>query len=420
MNNFDKLNLDITKYSNLELKEILGLNELGNSEQIQKHLSIIEIKVSDDVNMSFFDKNRMLTFLHEAKNKLDEKTNLVNNNLNTKYSANTSYLVPDTPNDNPVIRNPNTLIGSNVNVYNGRGEDDYPPGYLNPINTRIIKKTINIDSRFRDQYYNSKSSDFHIDLPETFRKVVHLSLSSYEIPISIYAINSCNNHFTIVNDTSKCNIDISNGNYFSPFSSRIFSLDASSNILNKINKSLISAGINDISYNIDQVNGKSYFTSIGKNDYEIFFNRDICGNDELQTPLPLKLGWNLGFRVGHYYLPKSNTLWSEATINFDAPKYLYICIDDFTNAGNNGFVATFSDSTLSKNIITRINYSQSLQVDGVYNRGFDNAVFNSDRFYHGPVDIKKLRVTILDEYGQIVDLNNMDWSFTLNLDVLYN
>ncbi len=75
---------------------------------------------------------------------------------------------------------------------------------------------------------------------------------------------------------------------------------------------------------------------------------------------------------------------------------------------------------MSKNIITRINYSQSLQVDGVYNRGFDNAVFNSDRFYHGPVDIKKLRVTILDEYGRVVDLNNMDWSFTLNLDVLYN
>lgn len=425
MNNFDKLNLDITKYSNLELKEILGLNDVVNNEQIQKHLSNIELKVSDDLNMSFSDKNRMLTFLHEAKNKLDENINLVNNDLNIKYSANTSYLVPDTPNDNPVIRDPNTLIGSNVKVYKGRGEDEYPPGYLNPINTKFIKKTINIDSRFRDQYYNSKSSDFHIDLPETFRKVVHLSLSSYEFPISIYAINSCNNHFTIVDISNskqnKHNIDISNGNYFTPFSSRIFSLDASSNILNKINKSLIDANINDISYNIDQVNGKSYFINTSStDDYEIFFNRDICGNDDLQTPLPLKLGWNLGFRVGHYYLGKQDQLCSEAIVNLDAPKYLYICIDDFTNAGNNGFVATFSDSTLSKNIITRINYSQALQVDGVYNRGFDNAVFNSDRFYHGPVDIKKLRVTILDEYGRVVDLNNMDWSFTLNLDVLYN
>ncbi|ALH23386.1 hypothetical protein ceV_480 [Chrysochromulina ericina virus CeV-01B] len=420
MNNFNKLNLDITKYSNLELKEILGLNDVTDNGQIQKHLSNIELKVSDDVNMSFSDKNRMLTFLHQAKNKLDETTNMVNNNLNKRYSANTSYLVPDTPDDNPVIRNPNTLLGSKVKVYKGRGSDEYPPGYLNPINTKIIQKTINIDSRFRDQYYNSKSSDFHIDLPETFRKVVHLSLTSYELPISIYGINSCNNHFIIQSKTNRYNIDISNGNYFTPFSSRIFSFDASSNILNKVNKSLNNVGLSDISYNIDQVNGKSYFTTTTNNNYEIFFNRDICGNDDLQTPLPLKLGWNLGFRVGHYYLAKGNKVWSEATVNLDTPKYLYICIDDFTNAGNNGFVATFSDSTLSKNIITRINYSQALQVDGVYNRGFDNVVFNSDRFYHGPVDIKKLRITILDEYGRVVDLNNMDWSFTLNLDILYN
>lgn len=422
MNNFDKLNLDTTKYSDLELKEILGLNDVTDNEQIQKHISNIQLKVSDDLNMSFSDKNRMLTFLNAAKNKLVENDNIVDNNFDVTFNANTSYLVSDTPVSNPLIRNPNTLPGKNVRVYEGKG-GYYPPGYLNPINTKIIRKTINIDSRFRDQYYSTKSSDFHIDLPETFRKVVNLNLVSYEIPLTIYSINYCNNHFTVLqNSDTLYNIDVSNGNYFTPFSSRIFSLDSSANIVNKINKNIYNIGITDICYNIDPVNGKSYFVNKGSNQYEMFFNRDICGNDDLQTPLPLKFGWSLGFRVGQYYLNNEteSKVYSEGIVNFDTPKYLYLSIDDFTHAGNNGFVVNFNDSTLSKDIITRINYSNLLQNDGFYNRGEDDDVINANRSYYGPVDIKKLHIRVMDEYGRIVDFNNMDWSFTLNLDILYD
>jgi len=426
MNNFDKLNLDATKYSDLELKEILGLNDVTDNEQIQKHISNIQLKVSDDTNMSFSDKNRMLTFLNAAKNKLERDDNIVNNDFDITFNANTSYLVKDTPDSNPLIYNPNTLVGKNVRVYEGKG-GYYPPGYLNPINTKTIRKTINIDSRFRDSYYNTKSSDFHFDLPETFRKVVNLNLVSYEMPLTIYTINSCNNHFTLGNsNTQEINvIDISNGNYFTPFSSRIFSLDSSANIVNKINSSLVMHGINDVSYNIDPVNGKSYFetktTPPTAKPIEICFNRDNQGEDDLQTPLPLKLGWSLGFRLGHYVLGDTNSkVWSEGIVNFDTPKYLYISIDDFTHAGNNGFVVTFNDSTLSKDIITRINYSNLLQNDGFYNRGDDEDVINSNRSYYGPVDIKKLHIRVMDEYGRIVDFNNMDWSFTLNVDILYD
>ena len=60
-----------------------------------------------------------------------------------------------------------------------------------------LKKIINIDSRFRNAYYNSKSSDFHLDLPETYKKVVKMNLIAYEIPLTIYGINNSNNHFYI-------------------------------------------------------------------------------------------------------------------------------------------------------------------------------------------------------------------------------
>ena len=63
-----------------------------------------------------------------------------------------------------------------------------------------------------------------------------------------------------------------------------------------------TAGLIDLSYNIDPINGKSYFVNLDKFPYEIFFNRDSSGNVDLQTPLPLKLGWSLGFRLANILL----------------------------------------------------------------------------------------------------------------------
>ena len=45
---------------------------------------------------------------------------------------------------------------------------------------------------------------------------------------------------------------------------------------------------------------------------------------------------------------------------------------------------------------------------------------NEDRIYFGPTDITRLHIKLLDEFGRIVDLNNGDYSFTLELEVLYD
>ena len=41
------------------------------------------------------------------------------------------------------------------------------------------------------------------------------------------------------------------------------------------------------------------------------------------------------------------------------------------------------------------------------------------RKYHGPVDLKKFHITILDEFGRKINLNNMDFSFVLEVTKLY-
>ena len=101
-------------------------------------------------------------------------------------------------------------------------------------------------------------------------------------------------------------------------------------------------------------------------------------------------------------------------------RYLYLCINDYTAAGGNNFVALYNESTISPHIIGRIQYQQLLQRNGVYNYGTDDRTFEATREYFGPVDIQKLNLQILDEYGRVVDFNNMDWSCSISFDILYD
>jgi hypothetical protein len=45
---------------------------------------------------------------------------------------------------------------------------------------------------------------------------------------------------------------------------------------------------------------------------------------------------------------------------------------------------------------------------------------NRTREYFGPVDIQRLDVRLLDEYGRVIDLNGIDWSFSLAFEKLYD
>ena len=60
---------------------------------------------------------------------------------------------------------------------------------------------------------------------------------------------------------------------------------------------------------------------------------------------------------------------------------------------------------------------------GIYQSSSDAGLtsqVNRTREYFGPVDIQRLHVSLYDEFGRIIDLNNMDWSFSLTFEILYN
>ena len=84
---------------------------------------------------------------------------------------------------------------------------------------------------------------------------------------------------------------------------------------------------------------------------------------------------------------------------------------------NNNFYSAFNSSILNKNILARI----SLQANpfNVLQQNNLNIV-TTPREYFGPINLQIMNIQLLDEYGRILDLNNMDFSFCITLTTVYD
>ena len=218
----------------------------------------------------------------------------------------------------------------------------------------------------------------------------------------------------------------------------------------------------DLRYIVDHISGKSIFASPSYNSsvissetggtpflptsninrkgiVSIRFNIGLYGDIDMNSNIQLKLGWQLGFRAaeyimgqgayedasGHYHIPPNVPVSavSEGVCFPVGPRYAFLSIDDHNNSNGPSFLVAYSNSTLDDNIITRINLSPVMDQTGVYKDSDDPGVstqLNRTREYFGPVNIQRLEIKLYDEYGRILDLNNMDWSFTIAFEKLYD
>ena len=151
------------------------------------------------------------------------------------------------------------------------------------------------------------------------------------------------------------------------------------------------------------------------NTLSLNFQADRFGIDDRGTPLPLKFGWILGFRNG-IYINNLNYV-SEGVTDITGPRYVYLVIDDHNNNVNNGFYSAFNSSLLNNNILARISLqSQFFDIQLTNNLN----IVTTPREYFGPVNLQHLNIQLLDEYGRVVDLNNMDYSFCITLKTVYD
>jgi hypothetical protein len=419
--------LNIKNYTIKELEDLFELPSNYDETIIEIQETKLRQNIINDRSIISVTKNNTLDFINKVKKTLTE-------NLKTKLTPSTNvgrlaknweniYNISKTLESSDVINAGSTnIIKRNVTPYGQSYPSEFYQGTINPLNKRILRQNINIDTRFRDNYYTTTSSNFHVDLPLKLSEVVSLQLSAFELPTTFYVISQVfgNNFFVLeIPGEEPLVITIPDGNYdylalqtyINNFLSNI--APAAYNVIQFIADANTPLGSGPQGGSGKMIVGLTAAATISS--FSINFVTDRYGNEDRQTPLPMKLGWLMGFRDGYY---ENNTTYvSEGIINLLGPRYIYLVVDDFNNSVLDGFYGTFTSSILNKNILARI----SLQGSVFNYLSKDNFnLLTTPRQYFGPVDIQKLQIQLLDEYGRILNLNNMDYSFCLTFQTVYD
>ena len=472
----DLLNLNIEAYNDRELEEMLSLTYPYREEDIVLQKNDLYKKLIDDNSVDGGTKDRITDFLDKIAHRLEKiisKGIILSHGTrdhfedlkNTVKEVNSHFLIVKEEEKNEAYKAKPT-DGLNIGDQGGA-----PPGIINPINYRTIKRAVNIDSKFRPDYYQTSSADQRLTLPYRFEKVINMRLASLELPLTFFAISEGqeNNSLVVEWDTSvspdtyenKALVKIPDGNYHtfvtessngeggSIIESVLNGALLSSTALNANNVTLQSDTDFNLKYTVDSTSGRSVFaldvSGVAAPDlenlinnrklaYKITFGVDTNGNTIYNQPLPFFLGWQLGYRIIEYISGPGSTatappiilpasIVSEGICYIKGPSYIFLAIDDFNNNVNNYYVSAYSDSINSKNILARINLSSVMQKNGFYKTGEDDGFstqVNRSRNYFGPVNIERLRITLYDEYGRILNLNNMDWSCALMFECMYS
>lgn len=432
----DNLDLDINNYTIRDIERFFRLKHDSNYNASDIELCEYKIREqllgSGHINKRF--KRDLIEFLNSAK----EWLTFVKCKPNQPTSIPKNYKLDklDTPLSREPIPRTDEIITRPETKYTNVTTSDFFPGTMNQLSTRIITKCLNIDTRFRENYYSMSCSDFIIHIPEKMNKVVSMQLGSIELPICWYGITSDygNSHIYISLEYNEINspetiqtaaqvFTIPDGNYNSV--DLIDVLNAA--VSPKTATNILVEPNNIFSYllftlditNTGSGTGKVILQTAGlyaKNILSITldFNRDKNGNPTTTT-ITNHIGWNLGFIKPLY--SGANFYASETVIEPVTTRYIYLVVDDFTNSAMNTYISAFKDSMLSSNILARLSVRGSyfsLLMDS------DHSVVSEPRRYFGPVDIQRMRIRLIDEYGRTVNMNYSDFSFTIVLKQLYD
>lgn len=439
----DGFDFNIQNYSLSEMEDLLGLAAKKGKGYTPGDVASCKQRLVMKLASSGKQDKKMVDFLNAVHKCILSKLDNGRGNAqeNRFYSPVTSLkqntIIPGTKADGHfVIPDPYRMYDpEKYNDVGGLvvGQSGAPPGTINPVKYSTVAISVNIDSRFRPNYFSTKSTDLQITLPEKIHNIINYRVGSFEIPFyAIYSISELNGnnaiqirwsttagdystHFTIV---------IPDGNYYT--TSNTTNLTASASIETTINTILDSntGGLAGLLYfYIDQVSGKGVFAQPSTATaiyFKVISNVRSNGVLNYEAPLISFLGWQLGFRNAENISKNSGaggkgSVVSEALVAIRATNYIFIAIDDYNNSVNDYYSAVFSESFAIKNIITRVNVGFLQDVNEA-----SSIQLNRQRCFFGPVNIQKLRITLYDNFGRIVDLNSMDWNIELIFECVYD
>lgn len=382
-------NFNIDEYNEVELFSLIKYDEnirFATNEKIDAKIE----KIFENLKSSDKDDNEKFQyeiFVYDIREKLKKYIDKYHN-----YSHQNNII----PKDKELLFNINNKTPT------------YPVGIINPIEKRTITRTLSIDTLFRDNYFNSSSSDFIWKLPGSQNKVISLKIASFEMSLNYNQISKRNktNVMKIKISENIYTIEIEPGNYSSSqFVAYI------NDYFNKI------TNLQSIICSVDSTTNKTNFTSSSISfdiDFTVENDKYI---DNVSKYKPNTLGTFLGFKKGLYSVnPRQNAI-SEASYGNGKMNYFFIAIDDYNKNYVSNTMIVSSQQYIGNNMMARI----------PMNEIYSNTMFNvtadgifKTREYLGPVNIEKMHIQLLDKYGNTIDMNDNDISMAIELTQIYS
>ena len=202
--------------------------------------------------------------------------------------------------------------------------------------------------------------------------------------------------------------------------------DSQQGLYNDLLNRKFDPSINEIVYNVNNINSTLNQTYV-RNVKQKAYNTSSITPERIMFDTA---GWMFGFRKPVYIITINDTFFDPYTsssvviykgfLNSEGiyggliNTYIFLSIDDYNNNYKRTVISNNEDFLVSNNILAKIPVgtgSNTLLVQ--------EDKFNKLRQYFGPVNIKKLRIKLIDRFGNIVNLNNNNYTFTLELTQLY-
>ena len=446
----DSIDLNINNYDYNELCNMFKIERSDEKNyikyKIQEILNNIQIKYPNEIYTFYYKSNLIiLSILSLLENNIIKNTNeidkyvkqikeihylekytevdLVNNIINMNDLRNSKVKEDElnAPLYNLSRINPNLNNKNNTNDVYNTFSNEVTPGDLNSIKRITQLLNLNLNSCFRHNYFQSNPCDFLYLIPTEIKNVLSMRLVSIEIPNAWYLFSSLkkNNSFEIIISQNQSFENLNNNNKSCKYEIQIpdgnYDIDSLQHYLNTtyFYESGLDTYLKYIKFSINPTNLKSCFEIIEDCEEKISFSLHF--SQSISQNIMNTFGWLLGFRIGKY-LNITDTILSEGLFDGGGDRYIYVCVNDYQYNNNIQNIVCFDKSILNEDVIAKIpmiNGKLSLIIND------NNNALSKIRRYNGPVNLSKLQFKIIDRFGTVIDLNNMDFSFTLELEILY-
>jgi hypothetical protein len=318
--------------------------------------------MSNGDNMNFQDLVKSSGNITSELEQSFKQTNVSNTNNNINTTNN------NINNHNNNINNHN----SNINNHNNN---------VNKSKTKILY----FNTKFRPNYVGTKSTDYIQPIYYPLKNIISSRLVSIELPQSIYL-------FSGIEGTNIFGYTMDNINYVVKIPDGTYNKEEFIRMINE--NDIVNSRLE---FSIDTYSGKMKIKSKDESNFTINFG---LGNSEYER----NLGWIIGYRNKTY--ESGNEYISEGVYMNKVGRYYYFTMNDYNINKNEGVIVLMSNGYLDQNLFGRITEDGLLKGEIM------------KREYHEPVLINKIGVKLINEYGEVVNMNNMDYTFGIEFEMV--